>query len=75
MPIKKNNEQLQFKTFIVCLVCFYFCLVTKLLEFICSSVLEMKMYLPVSYKQLFDYLRIYNMHNIVKYTENGNLKS
>ena len=36
--------------------------------------IKIRRYLHVSYIQLFDYLRIHNIHNILKYTENENLK-
>ena len=40
-----------------------FCLFTKLLEFICNTILAMKIkrYVHVSYMQLFDYLHIHNI--------------
>ena len=56
----------------VLFVCFCFCLIAKLLEFnsfvVVFLAIKIKKYLHVSYKHLFDYLRI------VKYTENENLK-
>ena len=36
--------------------------------------IKIRRYLHVPYIQLFDYLRIHNIHNILKYTENENLK-
>ena len=37
--------------------------------------IKIKGYLHVSYLQLFDYLHIHNIHNVVKYTVNENLKT
>ena len=48
--------------YILLFVCFYFCLITKLSEFMCSGV--------VSYMQLFDYLPICN----ITYTEYLNIQ-
>ena len=36
--------------------------------------IKIKRYLHVSYMQLFDYLYIHNIHNILRYTENKNIK-
>ena len=58
---------------------FCFCLITKLLEFICQVFLaaKIKRYLHVLYMQLFNYLCIQNITyitHIFKYVENKNLK-
>ena len=70
-------EQIYIYTYIYLLVCFYFCLITKLLELICSNIFSYQnqgasTFHILSCLTIFAYIN--NIHNILEYTENENLK-
>ena len=69
---KKLNFTINFlKIFVVCLFVFVFAYLLSYWNSFAIAVSEIKIkrYLQVLYMQLFDYLYIHNIHNILRYTK------